>query len=831
MTTQSLRFALLYGALAIAVLPACKPTVDGEAISASSTADSAFIVITEGVNYSFSSTTPLETSTHEFTLTNRGAGLGSSIAIQLTGERYTLSANTCDGITLAASASCTFTLNFSPIASETASGTLSVSYVSAGISETFTMTLTGVGETASTSPAGTDSATSSSQPAAGQSATVADVYIITSDTNYDFGDVQKDTTLCTAFTVINLGGTAATALTEKASAALTAPFSFQGSSYPGTNATCGATLASGASCTVRACFSPTTVATATPKVLSLSYLASDTTKTATKTLQGAGVLSASASTTNGLIIVTSDTSYSFGDVQKGSSKCTSISLLNSGSAIATDVKEKVGSELAAPFSFFETSAYPGTYGTCGTSLAAGASCSLRLCYSPTTSGVTDTDILTISYVSNGSTYVATKNFSGSGVLSLTISLGFYHGCAILSNGATKCWGTNTYGQLGNALSYDGATPDPLDADLNPVKFTSNPVGLDSLTLPALTTPASVYRLDGSSAATTAISVATPRAPYDWATCAALQTGQVKCWGKNTVGGAGTYLLGDGDTSLHYYAAPVNPVLRLDTGLAISTAVQVVGADYSFCARLQNGSVLCWGVGTILGNGSVEGRSKAVQVTGLSGSTSDNRAIDISMSKDTACAVVESGKVYCWGSGSSGQMGNGTTGGTNPAPVEVTGISSAVQVSVGYYFVMARLSDGSVKAWGHAGALGIESNTDQSTPVAFGSFDGTTADKRAVDIAAGINESGNGDFGCAVTESKKLYCAGYHMLDGVASAKYHVPAELTALAGATKVSAYNALCVTLDSGAVKCWGYSANSVTGTYYLGSTTTLNTLSGLVP
>ena len=33
-----------------------------------------------------------------------------------------------------------------------------------------------------------------------------------------------------------------------------------------------------------------------------------------------------------------------------------------------------------------------------------------------------------------------------------ISTGYYHACALLSTGAVKCWGQNTYGQLGDATS-------------------------------------------------------------------------------------------------------------------------------------------------------------------------------------------------------------------------------------------------------------------------------------------------------------------------------------------------------------------------------------------
>ncbi len=53
-------------------------------------------------------------------------------------------------------------------------------------------------------------------------------------------------------------------------------------------------------------------------------------------------------------------------------------------------------------------------------------------------------------------------FFFSGYSAVTIALGSYHTCAIVSGGGVKCWGYNGYGQLGIGGSSDRYSP----ADVN-----------------------------------------------------------------------------------------------------------------------------------------------------------------------------------------------------------------------------------------------------------------------------------------------------------------------------------------------------------------------------
>ena len=75
-----------------------------------------------------------------------------------------------------------------------------------------------------------------------------------------------------------------------------------------------------------------------------------------------------------------------------------------------------------------------------------------------------------------------------------VSTGYYHTCAILDNGDMKCWGRNSYGQLGDGNSANLAFPSSTAIDLGTGR--------------------------------TAVAVS---AGYHH-TCAILDNGDLKCWG-------------------------------------------------------------------------------------------------------------------------------------------------------------------------------------------------------------------------------------------------------------------------------------------------------------
>ncbi len=121
----------------------------------------------------------------------------------------------------------------------------------------------------------------------------------------------------------------------------------------------------------------------------------------------------------------------------------------------------------------------------------------------------------------------------------------------------------------------------------------------------------------------------------------------------------------------------------------------VGEDHS-CALLDSGSVECWGRNTDgqLGDGSYETSRVPISVVGISD------AINIDTGYMHSCAVFSGGSVNCWGRNMVwGILGHGSTVDNSPTPVEVTGISDAVEVAGGFSHNCALLSGGSVMCWG------------------------------------------------------------------------------------------------------------------------------------
>jgi alpha-tubulin suppressor-like RCC1 family protein len=245
----------------------------------------------------------------------------------------------------------------------------------------------------------------------------------------------------------------------------------------------------------------------------------------------------------------------------------------------------------------------------------------------------------------------------------TISDGGNHTCALVHNGGARCWGANGDGQLGDGTTTQRHTP---------VTVLSMPLNLAQISAGGLHT------------------------------CALFKNGHVDCWGHNNHG-----QLGDNSTSDTPFATPV----------ASLAGVVQIAAGYDFtCALTSAGGVSCWGDNKLgqLGDGTISDSDIPVQVSGLT-----TGVLALTAGNSTACAVLQSDQVRCWGDGTQGALGDGSFTGS-VVPVTVSGLTSdGASISGGTGNTMCGLnSSEQAQCWGYNGhgQLGNGTKTKSNVPV-------------------------------------------------------------------------------------------------------------------
>ncbi len=190
----------------------------------------------------------------------------------------------------------------------------------------------------------------------------------------------------------------------------------------------------------------------------------------------------------------------------------------------------------------------------------------------------------------------------------------------------------------------------------------------------------------------------------------------------------------------------------------------ISAGYgSSCALMVDTTVRCWGLAKPPANqsGVPTIHKIPVQVPGLTG------AVEVATGTDEDCARMPDGTVGCWG---SGPLGDGTTS-SSSTPVPVAGISNAVSLSGDW--PCAALADGTVRCWGRqigttpvtvAGLSNAVSVHGSCAILADGSVSCWTIAMVAAPLAGlsdvvALDAPGGSFQGCAVTADGTAHCWG------------------------------------------------------------------------
>src|SRR5207248_6660775 len=132
-----------------------------------------------------------------------------------------------------------------------------------------------------------------------------------------------------------------------------------------------------------------------------------------------------------------------------------------------------------------------------------------------------------------------------------------------------------------------------------------------------------------------------------------------------------------------------------------------------CSVRQDGTLQCWGNNSDgqIGNGSVGGIQPApVSVSGINNVRVLTSVVAGAAGQLHTCAVLLNGIVACWGKNGDGQLGVSSAPLQQPVPVAIPSniINTAMSITAGEFHTCALLVDGTMRCWGLArdGQLGI-----------------------------------------------------------------------------------------------------------------------------
>ena len=349
---------------------------------------------------------------------------------------------------------------------------------------------------------------------------------------------------------------------------------------------------------------------------------------------------------------------------------------------------------------------------------------------------------------------------------ISVSAGYSHSCALHAYGVVFCWGDNTYGEVGDGTSNNRR--------LTPVQVK----GLDNVTAVAA---------------------------GQGYTCVLRANGTVWCWGTGVFGE-----LGNGTSGTT--AGSLTPVQVKTT----SPAIALTAGQFHACALLldsHSGAIVqCWGLNQKgqLGDGTYQLRSVPVTVTGLTD------VLDVAAGAQHTCALVVSSGVQCWGTNADGQIGT-LFSGYVPTPVSVVVVpsipapqllSNAVAISAGGNHSCAILVDGSIRCWGDDtyGQLG-DSQTNNQRPVANTAV---LAINDTLEIVSGAKHT------CAVeTVNFTGRCWGDNTTGQLGNGTKNpasIPNTVAGVPGITGIggrgirAGFDRTCARRGNGTFACWGY-------------------------
>lgn len=391
----------------------------------------------------------------------------------------------------------------------------------------------------------------------------------------------------------------------------------------------------------------------------------------------------------------------------------------------------------------------------------------------------------------GNNLMTTKLFdanlpANAGLLVEKIFMGKYHACAVLNNGKAKCWGNNTYGQLGYADLNSRGRDFPLGESLPYLNVGT----LDGTTN---TIDASIVEMALGESHTCAVVRAYSRP--DLAAGLREQTLQnrLKCWGrynKGQIGWATPSAIVGAITSSNIVTLPsinnhtdkgfidlpniADPIIVSNRDKKVT---KISAGNHHTCVELEDFTLMCWGdntygqlgIGTttqsnvpVLVNFPSAAANKTIQVLALGGEHSCTSFTESSGGKFTKC----------WGRNNFGQLGAGSTSNlgdnstemSNLQPISFPSGRYAISLALGQKHTCAVLDNDRLVCWGDSseGQLGYGPQVSQVGTTVASMGDNLayvnlgTEGSAPVEVVSVISSSNHN---CLITSDSLLKCFG------------------------------------------------------------------------
>ena len=453
---------------------------------------------------------------------------------------------------------------------------------------------------------------------------------------------------------------------------------------------------------------------------------------------------------------------------------------------------------------------------------------------------------------------------------IAVSAGGAYSCALRETGEISCWGTNTYGQLGNIqATFSNPTPLPVSGIDDAVGVATGGGHICAVRQGGAVSclGSNIYGELGNGQSVQFTSEQVKVGGIDDAvdvssaiyhSCVLHSSGEVSCWGRFWKGQAGDAATGDTPPvpikvdsitdaidiaagNLISCAAreneeevlcwgrlinseitenedgqisPVPIVSPLQASMGVGSVIEIAAGGTHVCALETDGTITCTGVNMFgqIGNGEF---SQSFDFE-FSNVPDIDDATDISLGYDHTCALHESGEISCWGRNNYGQLGTGeeNVGNHSAVPQRVLGITDAIAVEAGALTTSCALHEtGEVSCWGQSdrGELGTNvdpSNDHSAVPVKIAGI------TDAIAVTAGLYHV------CALHESGEVSCWGAGFFgqlgtdeivdDGYSAA----PVKASGISDAVALSAgFNHNCALHQTGEVTCWGSNINGQLG------------------